>query len=437
MSRSRIALALVLVMVSGLPVRAQRAESAPAAGEKFAIRTYEVGDLIINVPDYASPSGSEATGAGGVMGRSGGVGGGFFNVPDDADLGDRSHTLPSEPIVMTQMGGGGTGGGGMGGGMGMMPSGAASPAAASSDPLQIDFDTLIDAIVSVCSPNTWQENGGGEGDIKVVGAALVVRQTNAVHNEISDLLDQLRAGSARRRTVTIDARWLQLNSDELDQLLAGEDGKLSRETLNALTRRHTSLRAMTNCFSGQGVYLISGTRRNVVSGYIPVVGSIDRSTPEIAFTSLTSLTGEASVTFVEDQPYSERLDFHPTGPAGVGYQPVVDRPNLGAKLHIRPTIVQGESAAVVDLISTITFPGAANDPVEERLDGVRGSAPAIDRAAIDVQELATTLRVPLGEPTLVGGMSHLGADVIAPTEDAANVQDAREPRQLYLVLEVR
>jgi hypothetical protein len=200
MSRSRIAFALVLVIVNGPTVRAQRAESAPDESEKFVIRTYEVGDLIINVPDYASPSGSEATGAGGVMGRSGG---GFFSVPDDADLGEHGHAIGATPIVMAQMGGGGGGYGG--GGRGGEERLGIATGSAPADPLQIDFDTLIDAIVSVCSPSSWQENGGGEGDIHVVGAALVVRQTNAVHNEISDLLDQLRAGSARRRSTPMNS----------------------------------------------------------------------------------------------------------------------------------------------------------------------------------------------------------------------------------------
>lgn len=434
LAHRRLALAIVLALLSHQSAPAQRVE----LDEKYAIRTYEVGDLIINVPDYASPGGSEGAGEGrGGMGRSGGVGGGFFSVPDDANFGAAGAAMGSAPIILAQQGGGGgyggrggMGGGGMGGMGGRMVTVPDSPPSGNSGALQIDFDSLIDAIVSVCSPSSWSENGGGEGDIHVVGAALVVRQTGAVHNEISDLLEQLRAGSARHRTVTIDARWLQLNSDELDQLLAGEDGKLSRETLKALTRRPTSLRAMTNCFSGQGVYLVSGTRRNVVSGYIPVVGSLDRSQPEVAF---AALAGDATITFVEDQPYAERLDFHPTGPAGVGYQPLVERPNLGAKLHIRPTLIQNESAAVVDLVSTITFPGAgANDPVEDRQGAARGSAPNIDRAAIDVQEIATTLRVPKGEPTLVGGMSHLGAAANAQNADAG-----QEPPQLYLVLEVR
>ena len=46
--------------------------------------------------------------------------------------------------------------------------------------------------------------------------------------------------------------------------------------LAEFTRRPTSIRAMTKCFSGQLVYLVSGTRQSIVTGVIPVVGSIDR-----------------------------------------------------------------------------------------------------------------------------------------------------------------
>ena len=91
--------------------------------------------------------------------------------------------------------------------------------------MPIDFDSLIDAMTGVVAPDTWQENGTGRGDVRVVGAALVVWQTADVHERIAEFLDQLRQGSAKRRTVAIDARWLLLNSDDLDRLFSpGDDG---------------------------------------------------------------------------------------------------------------------------------------------------------------------------------------------------------------------
>ncbi|NLX95262.1 MAG: hypothetical protein GXY83_03710 [Rhodopirellula sp.] len=44
-------------------------------------------------------------------------------------------------------------------------------------------------------------------------------------------------------------------------------------------RRPSTIRGITHCFNGQLVYLVSGTRRNVVTSFAPVVGSIDRERP--------------------------------------------------------------------------------------------------------------------------------------------------------------
>jgi hypothetical protein len=110
-----------------------------------------------------------------------------------------------------------------------------------------------------------------------LGTALVVYQTPAVHHLIVGLLDQIREPSGRRKTMTIDARWLMLTSDELDSLLAKDSRGVpvaDQKTLAAFTRRSGSICGLTNCFSGQLVYLIRGTIRNIVSGWIPVVGAI-------------------------------------------------------------------------------------------------------------------------------------------------------------------
>jgi hypothetical protein len=93
----------------------------------------------------------------------------------------------------------------------------------------------------------------------------------------------------------------------------------------------------------------------------------------------------------------------------------------------------------VDLTSTITFGG------DDAGVGERAAPPIVDRVAIDQQELATTLRVTLGEPTLVGGMSYVGdpAKISAPDvavgaeAPAGGAPAANETPQLYLVLEIR
>lgn len=58
----------------------------------------------------------------------------------------------------------------------------------------VDFDSLLDVIVSTIESESWAENGGGEAEIRplVVADALVISQTILVHLQIEDLLEQIR-----------------------------------------------------------------------------------------------------------------------------------------------------------------------------------------------------------------------------------------------------
>ena len=179
----------------------------------------------------------------------GGGMGGFFNVQDDV----------------------------FGSGAGL-PSGTGrhSPTETSGHITMMDLTRVI---VAVVAPETWSENGDGDGELQVLGTALVVRQSPAVHKQIEDLLDQLRKGSGKRKTVAIDARWLLLNSDDLEKLTTSDtegNTQVDPTVLAEYTRRPSSIRGLINCFSGQLVFLVSGTRQSVVTSVVPVVGSVGK-----------------------------------------------------------------------------------------------------------------------------------------------------------------
>jgi hypothetical protein len=57
-----------------------------------------------------------------------------------------------------------------------------------------DFDELIELIISTVASETWVENGGPEAEIRPfpTNKSLVVSNTGAVHEQIADLLAQLR-----------------------------------------------------------------------------------------------------------------------------------------------------------------------------------------------------------------------------------------------------
>jgi hypothetical protein len=415
----------------------------PRSNPNLRLTTYEVGDLVVTVPDYSAPD---------VTAMGGGDGAAFY--------------------------GGGRGGGFGGGGMVMTPSGQAfdrGGAPLNSQPAPITIYNLQQVLTKVVDPMSWAVNGG-DGQVEIIGTSLVVLNTSEAHELVGILLSELRQGSAARRSVTVDARWVLLNSDELERLDPNRDEareetqSLDAAVLAEYTRRPSSLRGLTNCFSGQSVYLISGTRRNVVKSYIPVVGSVEFPGESATIVELTKQPGEwvepgETIAVVNDRQARNRL-LHFVQEGGgefsgfdggrgemsmmggsVGYQPVVETPNFGVLLQVRPTLIHGEDAAVVDLTSTITFPsidrGLGSDAGGNlRLEGGEGrgtlriqAMPAVDRVAIDTQELATTLRVPLGQPVLVGGMSHVAPE--AATEGGEAAAEGEETRQLYLILEVR
>jgi hypothetical protein len=59
------------------------------------------------------------------------------------------------------------------------------------------FDSMVDAITSSVEPESWQENGTGEGDISPFGSGvLVIMQTRRVHGQIAELLEALRTTRA-------------------------------------------------------------------------------------------------------------------------------------------------------------------------------------------------------------------------------------------------
>ena len=82
---------------------------------------------------------------------------------------------------------------------------------------QADFDSLIDLITTTVKPQTWDEVGG-PGSISEFrnNLSLVISQTQDVHEEIVDLLEQLRQNQDLQ--VTIEVRFITLNDNFFEQI---------------------------------------------------------------------------------------------------------------------------------------------------------------------------------------------------------------------------
>lgn len=104
-----------------------------------------------------------------------------------------------QPVNFGPGGMGGAGPGGLGGGN------------------KADFDTLIQLITSTIQPTTW-DDVGGQGSVKGfdTNLSLVVSQTQEVHEEIVDLLQQLRR--LQDLQVTIEVRFIRLRDDFFERI---------------------------------------------------------------------------------------------------------------------------------------------------------------------------------------------------------------------------
>jgi hypothetical protein len=378
------------------PFGADGPKRAPADASMI-VRVYDVTDLVAHVPDYqySDPALTRAA-----------MGGPYGGAAESGMMG------------------------GMSGLGGTMPSAVGATAAAPG----ITVDSLVSAIASTCGRASWEEDGG-PGVLHPLGYSLVVLQTNEVHQQIQRLLDELRKGSGKRTTVTIDARWLMLTSGELDMLTASDAAShdaIDRAVLAQFTRRPTSIRALTKCFSGQLVYMVSGTRQNIVTGVIPVVGSAEQ--PRLNDHPFAVEHNSPNPFMFVSQSEDAVRD------RSVGYQSVVEKSNFGVLLEIRPTLVPNAQTAIVDLRSTVTALGKPMGVLAVPPAPPTG-APQVDRVAVDTLELATTLKLPLAQPVLIGGLTRVASsNVEAPAAariaaSPATPEDQENP-QLYLILEL-
>jgi general secretion pathway protein D len=93
----------------------------------------------------------------------------------------------------------------------MLPAGGQGGAA------QADFDTLMNLIKSTIEPLSWDDQGGS-GTIQAFpgNLSLVVSATQQVHEEISDLLEQLRRSQDLQ--VTIEVRMITLTDNFFERI---------------------------------------------------------------------------------------------------------------------------------------------------------------------------------------------------------------------------
>jgi general secretion pathway protein D len=194
------------------------------------VTTYYVADLVTPIPNFVPNYNIGLPGAiresfaalGAYGGMRGGLGSGI--IPVTLAQNDANGQANQNNSVLAQMGGAqmqgqngssipiplpnpgtrpqtgaGNGPGGLGGGV------------------IADFDTLIDLITSTISPDSWTDNGG-QGSINgfPTNLSLVVSQTQDIHADIADLLQQLRR--LQDLQVTIEVRFITLRDNFFERV---------------------------------------------------------------------------------------------------------------------------------------------------------------------------------------------------------------------------
>lgn len=172
-------------------------------------KAYDVADLVIPIPNFTPgyhtglPSAileaHRAIGYGNVAPVSGNS---VLSVA-------ANQPTNSNASVLAQMGAGaaasrnsqplGAGPGGLGGGS------------------QPDFDSLIELITTTVAPQSWSEVGGAGSIERFAGnLSIVVSQTQEVHDQIADLLEQLRR--LQDLQVTIEVRFITLRDNFFERM---------------------------------------------------------------------------------------------------------------------------------------------------------------------------------------------------------------------------
>lgn len=179
------------------------------------VQTYNVADLVIPIPNFVAsydmglPSAiREAYNA---QGFGAAYQGGYSQAPLTVMANNQQGAVGGQTLAQlaaSQMspGGGGASPQPLGFGPGGLGGGA-----------NADFDTLIDLITATIAPDTW-DDVGGDGSIQgfPTNLSLVVNQTQEVHDQIADLLEQLR--KLQDLQVTIEVRFITLNDNFFERI---------------------------------------------------------------------------------------------------------------------------------------------------------------------------------------------------------------------------
>jgi general secretion pathway protein D len=442
--------------------------SQEASDSHVTTQVYYVADLVTPIPNFV-PSYNiglpgairESFNAMGYGGPGRGVGS-MGGIPLTVNKNELNGEMQQNNSVLAQMGGAnlqmkdgsplqlpmptssgvrsaqsvGNGPGGMGGGV------------------QADFDTLIELVTSTISPDSWLDNGG-KGTISgfPTNLSLVVSQTQDIHQDIADLLVQLRR--LQDLQVTIEVRFIALNDNFFERI--GVDFNFSiDDNTNNIPIPDDDGRSMAFGLDSLGAPTVNRdfifSQNNAV---IPTFGGAANSPASIGFAILSDIEvffvlqasqgdtrtnvlqapkvtlfngQQAFVRDSTDRPFVTQI-IPVVGDFAAAHQPVVTVLSEGTSLSVQ-AVVSGDRRFVrltlvpfftkIGQVDTFTFNGrttsntgtTVQDPTDPTKKVTNGSATTTEGTTVQLPSLAvttvsTTVSVPDGGTIVLGGVKRL------------------------------
>ncbi|MEO1495598.1 MAG: hypothetical protein AAFV43_00440 [Planctomycetota bacterium] len=240
----------------------------------LSTQTYYVADLVIPIPNFVPSNNIGLQGLINDALAAAPYGGGGLSGPGPIALANTRRGLSGaggseNPDALAQA----LSPGAMGGGTQPLSTGPNGLGGAAN----ADFDSLIDLIVSTVASDTWAENGGGTAEIRSfpTNLSLVISQTQAVHEQIADLLEQLRR--LQDLQVTIEVRFIRLNDAFFERIGMDFDMNINDGTVG------TEDLAGLNGFQGFINNASFETPRNgaVVGAQAPIAGDLAQVTADL------------------------------------------------------------------------------------------------------------------------------------------------------------
>ncbi len=287
--------------------------------------TYPVADLVIPIPNFQPSSNMGLEGAlRSAMSTANNNApawmGAMANAASQMEVVAARNTNSPEAAVVpaggmgqisVPMGGSGAGSAVVGGGS----AGFGSPAAGNSGGAsQEDFDKLIGLITNTVSPDSWVDNGGA-GTISAfnVNLSLVVNQTQEVHEQIANLLEQLRR--LQDLQIAIECRFISLSDSFFERI--GVDFNVNIKSKN--TDVFTSSGGVTNStVTGRNGPVGTGSfspeaqdiafRQGSSSIALPMYGDYDKSANAGATLGFAILSDVEAYLFMEAAQSTERTN---------------------------------------------------------------------------------------------------------------------------------